>query len=462
MEHLNKLYEQNLENIANEIQESEILQQYLEEEDEAIYQSLVEAFEPKIAEVYDEVALNAPLQLLALEVLLRHEGFEGLFLPRLLGYSVLRGEVDEYYKFVLQQESFGAALQVICDSPNFESIRKRIGQTIQIGFALSSDIWITNFTEKLENKRIRFFLQTQKLDKYRDPESRRVGLYNYRKQFRNQNYYTCTFPDSPAELTINFHSLRSFLEFRIMLNQENQSFLGKMVDFVSDKKYFGSKEHLILTSLIINFFELSKAESEKMALVFNTIRKETPDFATKYFEFQTEILRSDLPFKPSCDKQVANLLDKKIQDDVSKYYALIGDMASKGFVHGDIVEQIRTLYGQNEGLSPINECIRLAIFKQFKQVIVHLQPEDFKEFIENITKLFPVYMDIFSNQQFVQDLEDVSTQFIKDCIVYFTDKRGKDYQAIKHFVAKEFVEWGFMKDKEVVETFKSKRKKKDE
>ncbi|MEO7176092.1 MAG: hypothetical protein ABIV51_09380, partial [Saprospiraceae bacterium] len=82
--------------------------------------------------------------------------------------------------------------------------------------------------------------------------------------------------------------------------------------------------------------------------------------------------------------------------------------------------------------------------------------------IENITKLFPVYMDIFSNQQFVQDLEDVSTQFIKDCIVYFTDKRGKDYQAIKHFVAKEFVEWGFMKDKEVVETFKSKRKKKDE
>ena len=35
-------------------------------------------------------------------------------------------------------------LRGICESSNFEVIKQRIGQTLQIGFALSSDIWVTN------------------------------------------------------------------------------------------------------------------------------------------------------------------------------------------------------------------------------------------------------------------------------------------------------------------------------
>jgi hypothetical protein len=43
---------------------------------------------------------------------------------------------------------------------------------------------------------------------------------------------------------------------------------------------------------------------------------------------------------------------------------------------------------------------------------------------------------------------------------FYTDKRGKDYQDIKKFVRAAFLDLGFMSDKELIELFKTKRKKK--
>ena len=42
----------------------------------------------------------------------------------------------------------------------------------------------------------------------------------------------------------------------------------------------------------------------------------------------------------------------------------------------------------------------------------------------------------------------------------YTDKRGKDYQDIKKFVRTNFVDFGFLTEKQVVDLFKTKRKKK--
>ena len=42
----------------------------------------------------------------------------------------------------------------------------------------------------------------------------------------------------------------------------------------------------------------------------------------------------------------------------------------------------------------------------------------------------------------------------------YTDKRGKDYQDIKKFVSTAFQDFGFLKEKEVVEMFKTRRKRK--
>lgn len=140
MKHLNKLYEQNLETIAEAIQASDILASYLEEEEESFYKELVETYEPEIEELYTQIALIEPLQIYQMEDKLLDERFEGLFLPRILGYNVLRGALNDRCKYTHAQDRFGRVLSTICDSSNFDYIRKRIGQSVQIGFALSSDI----------------------------------------------------------------------------------------------------------------------------------------------------------------------------------------------------------------------------------------------------------------------------------------------------------------------------------
>jgi hypothetical protein len=68
-------------------------------------------------------------------------------------------------------------------------------------------------------------------------------------------------------------------------------------------------------------------------------------------------------------------------------------------------------------------------------------------------------MKIFGNQQFNQDIEKLSLTYIGKLLNLFLDKRAKDYQDVKRFVSTQFVEFNFLTDKEVVELFKTRRKR---
>lgn len=118
-------------------------------------------------------------------------------------------------------------------------------------------------------------------------------------------------------------------------------------------------------------------------------------------------------------------------------------------------------HDKHEGLSVINECIRQTIFHYFFRFISNLEEKAYPDFFD-IAKLFPVYMRIFRNQNFNQGLKDVSMDYVKRLMVKYTDKRGKDYQDIKKFVMAVFVDYGFLREKETVEMFKTRRKKKEE
>jgi hypothetical protein len=69
-------------------------------------------------------------------------------------------------------------------------------------------------------------------------------------------------------------------------------------------------------------------------------------------------------------------------------------------------------------------------------------------------------MNIFANQQFNQQLKELSLEYVSKLLKKYTDKRGKDYQDIKKFVTTTFQDLGFLKEKEVVEMFKTRRKRK--
>ena len=150
---LNDSYINKLQAIAEEIQNSDLLAQYLETEEEAEYKAVCDAFEPSISKIHAEVAAKDPLQIIHLEQILLNDNFEGLFLPRILGFSIMRGEINSQCKYIRPQNHFKDILTAVLNSSNFEYIKKRIGQTVQIGFALSSDIWITDLINSIENKR---------------------------------------------------------------------------------------------------------------------------------------------------------------------------------------------------------------------------------------------------------------------------------------------------------------------
>ena len=89
MEKLDQNYQMELDTLRGVIQSSDLLATYLDDEEETSYQVLRTEFEPLIEVLYERVAENHPLQLTTFETALLHADFEGLYLPRVLGFSVL-------------------------------------------------------------------------------------------------------------------------------------------------------------------------------------------------------------------------------------------------------------------------------------------------------------------------------------------------------------------------------------
>ncbi|MEL7020558.1 MAG: hypothetical protein AAGK47_03030 [Bacteroidota bacterium] len=453
-------YLEKLEALANEIQNSDELNTYLETEELDDFNRLKELYEPRISMLLDDVASNNPLQLVSFEQTLLHPSFEGLYLPKILGYSVLRGEIDEHYRYIHPQNHFKAVLMAICNSANFDILRMRIGQSIQMGFALSSDIWITNLISEVTNKRIRYFLQGQKLEKYRREKERSIFYARYNRQFRNDHYQSAEFPTDKSSLKVLFSSLKQFLLHRISVDKDDSSIIPHLNTFITNEAFQNTDENLEILSMYAKFFERSQEDQEQLMSVFNRTRQEMPEFTDKFFSFLLSLhLDKRATVDGKADTYMSATLDKEVEDDLSKYYNLMDVIHNEGYHTPEAQEAVKQFYVQYEGLSTINECLRQAILRYFRQYIEGLEPSDYPSYFE-ITKVFTIYMSIFANQQFNQSLKDLSMTYVRRKLLKtFTDKRGKDYQDVKKFVSTSFVDFGFLKPKEVVELFKTRRKR---
>ena len=458
MKSLNSDYLAELEEIKKAIQASEILAKYLDEEEEEDYLKMREEFEPSIAEVYKKVAANHPLQLLSLEKTLINEEFEGMYITRILGFAVLRGERNENYKYVRPQAHFEEILLAVCNSSNFDIIRKRIGQTIQMGFSMSSDIWITNLINRIANKRIRYFLQGQKIPKLRQVKERKIALARYQNQFKNENYFAAEFPTNKTELKIFFSEVKLFIEQRIRLNGDNTSFIPAIKKFLETPDFQKSEEYIQMLALYGFYFTKEGTDKQELKVHFNRARREIEDFDDKWLDLVLEIHSSDLVLDPAADLRLAEIVDNGIDDKIKELYTLLEEIHNKGYLHDDSIEATKIFYNAHAGKSTINECVRATIYKYFYRFIKNLEPKVYNEYFE-LSKIFPTYMGIFDNQQFNQNLKDLCMEYIKKCLKVFVDKRGKAYQDIKRFVQVTFKDLGFLKPKQIVELFKTTRKR---
>jgi hypothetical protein len=458
MESLGKSYKTQLDNIKATIQNSDLLNTYLDTEEEEDYKALAEYFEPQIQELYLMVADKNPLQLVALEQELLDSGFEGLYLPKVLGYSVLRGDVNEHVKYSRPQVHFKDILMAIINSSNFEMISKRTGQSIQIGFALSSDIWITNIINSVSNKKIKYFLQAQKLEKYRNIAKRRLGLHNYRKQFLSLNYLSTEFPDSVAGLQVMAPSIKNFLFYRAGHDYTNDSLYHHLDSFIKRDDFKGEKEYLHILMIVGMYFDLPETTGQMLSNAIDSLRKSMPDFENQFFKYLSDLL-IDHGLKSKNDKRFSNIIDKSHDGEVSEYYRLMDVVHGKGYISEEAIDAVRVYYDSHEGRSIQNSCVRKSIFAEFSKFLSNLEPSAYHDYFE-INKIFVQYMAIFANQKFNQNLKELSLKYVKKLLKVYTDKRGKDYQDIKKWVKATFSDLSFMTDKELVELFKTRRKKK--
>ena len=458
MNELDKKYASILEDIKSQIQASDELAVYLDEEDDELYNELKSKFEPQLEALHNEVADNDPLQLESLEKAMLDVDLEGMFLPRILGYSVLRGAYNNQFKYIRPQEHFKQILLSICNSSNFEILSNRIGQTIEVGFALSSDIWITNLIAEIDNKVVKSFLSGLKHPKYRDVRSRHTSYKRYSKQFKSFNFLTAALPTSNSEIKIEYQSIVNFLLFRGSRgSQTSQSVYGYIKGFLDNASLGTSIEHLEILMIIGFFFDLKEAEQ-------NNLRDQIDGYQN--FEEEEEayfsVIRNLQDSENGLNEEDYARLQKIVVDSKSvilkDFLATLTGIDSVGYLNTDAIDIARNYHNNNKGLSPQNDCLRHAIFSKFKTFLGVLAEEDFNEYFE-MNKVFTTYMNAFDNEQFNQNIKGISMTYVKKLLRKFTEKRSKDYQDIKKFVSAVFLDLGFLKEKEIKELFKTKRKK---
>lgn len=464
MEKIAKKYQDRLDALAEEIQSSEHLEAFLnaeeEEEEYAHYSQLQQVYENKIHELYMEIADDHPLQLIDLEIKLLDEKLEGLYLPRILAYAVLRGVVDSNFKYIKPQDHLRLVFLALSHSSNFELLTKRIGQSMQVGFGLSSEIWVTNLINEIGNKRVRNFYTAQRILRYRDASEREKGLQSMRRQFHGVNFYTAEFPETEVELKTLYPELKEFLLQRIILQKENKSLYKPITEFAGNKAFWNHIEFIYIFGLVINYFDLDKKTHDALAGTLNDCRKKVDGFVDQYFEFLKELLDSKrLTIKTDCDQRVSELIDRKIDDQFKAYYNLMDTIRSNGYDSEDTLAAVQKFYFMNEGLSTINECLRLTLFAYFNKVISSLEAEEYPQYME-LCKVISQYINVFNNQEFNQRVGDASLKYLKKLIKHYTDKRSKEYQDIKKFTTAKFLDWKYMREKDIANLFKSRRKKK--
>jgi hypothetical protein len=456
---LDQHYKDALAEVVKQIADSEQLAQYLEEEEESMYKEFQSAYEPLLEAIHQQVTNENPLQLVPLELLMIEPQFEGLYMPKILAYSVLRGEVSSESRYARPNDHFKAILLAICESPYFDFLKMRIGQAIKTGFTLSSDIWITGLMSSVENKRIRGFMQSQRTDVFLTPVERAAVHDKYLKQFKNELFRSAEFPENRADLEGNYSALRLFLLKRIAQKGNTDSLREKIFKFLNTEAFFGTVAYLEVISIFGHFMMQGKEDMAFLKVHFDRERKAKTDFDTLYLRFQLELYETIAYMDASHDQNMSLMVDTKVKDRISDFYQITDKVHSLGIIHADTIDAVQDFYNHHKGMSVETECLHAVIKKYFEHFLNGLTAPEYPAYME-IHKIFRLYMKTFDNQRFTQAVEVMSIKYVKKLLVFYKDKRGKEYQEIKKFVASEFVELGYMNEKQVVEWFKTPRKKK--
>ena len=462
MYELNDAYKEHLNAIAEAIQASPHLASYLEEEEDEHYEALKAEFEPQIEAAHENINHYSPLEIESFERQLLDNRFEGLFLPRVIGYSVLRPEITEQFFYARQNDHFGEILKFITTNDNFDQLRSRIGQAVEVGFALSSDIYVTGIVEGVSSKRVRQFLLQQKNDDALVDKGRRRLFNRFRRQFGSRNYQYAKFPETTAELRTQTGHLIDFLLYRTNAELNNDALLAPLFQLVTNEDFTGHPEIVEPAVLLGTYFPLDDDTAGAVAAALNRERQnDATAVAERLLAFLLRLKQDRrVAFGPEQEQALGRIIDRSLDDDLTAYFNLTDKIHGEGYVEPAVHEAVREEVLKHNGLSDFNENIRQSVLDYVARLGTGLGTDDYPEWFAITGKQFPVYMKIFANEQFNQNLRKEAVDYTKRLIKVHTNKRGKDYRDVKKTTVTTWLDYGFMNEKQLKEFFKTPRKKK--
>lgn len=463
MYELNDTYKAHLDGIAEAIQASPNLASYLEEEEDEHYEALKNEFEPQLEAAHEQIMHYSPFESESFERYLLDDRFEGLYLPRIVGYSVLRPRINEHNYYVRQNEHFDEVLRYIAGNSNFDQLRSRIGQAVQVGFALSSDIYVSSTIEEIPSKRVRQFFQQQRSDDARTKEGRSRLLQRFRRQFRSKNYHYAPFPTEEKDLVGMTDHMVDFLLYRVSKPELNNDALpGPLYQFVTNESFAG-KEELLKPLTIYGAYLLPEDDAtlDGITQIMSRERHEHPDrVADQVLQFILELKRSDeITFADERETNLGGIIDRDIDDRLTAYFNLSDQLHTEGIDNPEVQENIQREVLRHPGLSDFNENIRQSVLVYFDEFAAGLDTDQYNEWFAKTGRLFPIYMKIFSNEEFNQSLRSLAVRYTKRLTKVHTNKRGKDYRDLKKTTVSTWIDYGFMNEKQLKNFFKTPRKK---
>ena len=452
-------YDQRLQAIEAAIQESDELATYLDSEEAEDYAALKEAYEPHIAELYEGVAAADPLQLEALELKLLDAGFEGLYMPKVLGFATLRPLVNDRGQYYRPQQHLREVLLAIAGSSAFPELERRIGQGLTVAFALSTHVWVTNLIDEIPNKIPRNFFRDHNDTSLRTPEQRLAVRARYARQFRDENYASTTFPADAVELSSTARELETFLRMRFGNPElDNSALVEPVRQLLADEQVGTTPQSERIVALIAMYMELPSDMENALRTRLRTLAGDEA-FAERAFGFLAELHHDDaIDVGPEVDRRMSLRVGTSGDTKLSSYFNLATTIHDEGIDALETQDAIRLFQREQEQTSEVNECVRQTLLRYIRERIAELDVETYTDFFE-VTKLFAVYFDIFRNEAFKQEVRGLSVGFVKQLMKRYTDKRGRDYQDIKKFVKTTFLDLGFMTERELTNFFKTKRKR---
>ena len=136
------------------------------------------------------------------------------------------------------------------------------------------------------------------------------------------------FPETKEEFLFLFSQLKRFLLHRVLRYEDNSNLIAKIMSLLNEDSFRGNREYIQLLSLVANYFEFKKEETE-LSTILNRERKEFPAFVETYLEFVKELLHSGIALSSVEDGRFIRLLDFGIKDDLSEYYSVLKQIDEK-------------------------------------------------------------------------------------------------------------------------------------